>query len=84
MNWCSGNSRRLGETKRDELGTLAISDCNDFTDIADDADYIQLPRSVNMVSAIRVPQVHKNARIYPSVRKLPAGFSLRKRRNLVP
>ncbi|MES2791341.1 MAG: hypothetical protein V4719_17120 [Planctomycetota bacterium] len=66
-----------------ELGTLAIFECDDFTDIADDADYIQLPKSVNMISAVRVPQVYKNTRIYPPVRKLPAGFSLWKRRSLV-
>ena len=55
---------------------LGNSDCNDFTDIADDADYIQLPGAVNMISAVITPQVHKIARIYPETRKLPAGFSL--------
>ena len=66
----------MGETNCVELRTLATSDCNDFTDIADDADYIQLPESVNMVSAVTAPQVHKNGQIQPAARKLPAEFSL--------
>lgn len=71
-----GNSRRLDRTRHHELRTSVNSNCSDFTDIADDADYIQLPKTVNMVSNVAISQFARDTRIPAIVRKSPVSFRL--------